>query len=72
MRDRFNLIFASAVALTMLCGTLMGTIALFAPTLRPPAIASFFDTLKYGFTVGMLSIFGLLGPRSKKSTSKRA
>jgi hypothetical protein len=65
MRDRFNLIFVSAVGLTALCGTLMGVIALYGPTPPTPAIAAVFETLKYGFTVGILSIFGLLNARSR-------
>jgi hypothetical protein len=65
MSDRFNLVFVSAVALTALCGILMGTIALVGPSPQPPPIAAVFETLKYGFTVGMLSIFGLLGTRSR-------
>jgi hypothetical protein len=61
--NRFTLIFVSAVTLTALCGLLMGVLALFGPNPQPPPIAALFDTLKYGFTVGMLSIFGLLGTR---------
>ena len=64
MKDRFNLIFVSAVTLTLFCGLLMGAIALYGPTQLTPAIAAVFETFKYGFTVGMLSIFALLGPRS--------
>lgn len=68
MRDRFALIFVSAVALTALCGLIMGGIAIWGPNPQPAPIAAMFETLKYGFTVGMLSIFGLLGARPGKST----
>jgi hypothetical protein len=61
--NRFTLIFVSAVTLTALCGLLMGALAIFGPNPQPLPIAALFDTLKYGFTVGMLSIFGLLGTR---------
>jgi hypothetical protein len=61
--NRFTLIFVSAVTLTALCGLLMGVLAIFGPNPQPLPIAALFDTLKYGFTVGMLSIFGLLGTR---------
>jgi hypothetical protein len=62
MKDRFSLVFISAATLTGLCGLLMVAIALYAPTPLTPATAAVFETLKYGFTVGMLSIFALLGP----------
>jgi hypothetical protein len=61
--NKFTIIFISAVTLTVLCGLLMGALAIFGPNPHPPPIAALFDTLKYGFTVGMLSIFGLLGTR---------
>ena len=70
MRDRFNLIFVSAVALTVLCGLLMGAIAIYGPNPQPPPIAAIFETLKYGFTVGMLSIFGLLGTRPRNPPTR--
>jgi hypothetical protein len=70
MKDRFNIIFASAVGLTVFCGTLMGVIALYGPSPQTAAVASVFETLKYGFTVGMLSVFGLLGPRSRNSRTR--
>jgi hypothetical protein len=70
MRDRFNLIFISAVALTALCGILMGAIAVYGPNPQPPPIADVFETLKYGFTMGMLSIFGLLGTRSRNPPTR--
>jgi hypothetical protein len=63
MKDRFALIFVSTVGLTALCGVIMGAIAIFGPDPQPVPIAAMFDTLKYGFTVGMLSIFGLLGTK---------
>lgn len=71
MKDHFNLIFISALALTILCGILMGAIALYGPTLLSPQIAVFFETLKYGFTVGMLSIFGMLKGRSGTPPTSR-
>jgi hypothetical protein len=72
MKDRFNIIFLSAVVLTVLCGVLMGTIAIFGPNPQPAPIGALFETLKYGFTVGMLSIFGLLGtiPKRQSQTKK--
>jgi len=70
MADRFNVIFVSAVAITALCGILMGAIAIYGPNPQPPPIATMFDTLKYGFTVGMLSIFGLLTSRTRGPPGK--
>jgi hypothetical protein len=68
MKDRFNVIFVSAVALTGLCGIIMGTIAIFGPNPQPAPIAAMFETLKYGFTVGMLSIFGLVSTLPRRQT----
>jgi hypothetical protein len=70
VKDRFNIIFISAVALTALCGIIMGAIAIFGPNPQPPPIAAMFDTMKYAFTVGMLSIFGLLGTRPRNPPRK--
>jgi hypothetical protein len=67
MKDRFNIIFISAVSLTALCGLIMGAIAIFGPNPQPPPIAALFETLKYGFTVGMLSIFGLLSTQPRRT-----
>jgi hypothetical protein len=69
VKDRFNLIFMSAVTLTVLCGILMGAIAIYGPNPQPPPIASLFDTLKYLFTVGGLSILTLLGTRAPLRSS---
>lgn len=68
MKNRFHLVFISATALTALCGILMGAMALFAPSAHSPQIAAAFDALKYGFTLGMLSILGLLRTISGKPT----
>jgi hypothetical protein len=70
VRDRFDLILMCAVGLTGLCGILMGAIAVYGPNPQPPPIAAVLDTLKYGFTLGMLSIFGLLGTRSRNPPTK--
>ena len=64
MKDRFNVVFACTVLLTVFCGSLMGAIAIWGPNPQPPPIASLFETLKYGFSTGMFSIFGLLSVRS--------
>jgi hypothetical protein len=64
MKDRFNIVFGSVVLLTLLCGILMGAIAIWGPNPQPFPIASLFETLKYGFSMGLFSIFGLLGVRS--------
>ena len=72
MADKSLLILLCAVGLTALCGTLMGAIAIFGPNPQPAAIASFFDTLKYLFTVGGLALITLLGTIPRRSgTSKR-
>jgi hypothetical protein len=60
-------IFISAVLLTALCGILMGAVAIYGPNPQPAPIAGLFETLKYGFTVGMLSIFGLLSTRPPRT-----
>jgi hypothetical protein len=67
--NKFTIIFVSAVALTALCGLLMGVLAIFGPNSQPPLIAALFDTLKYGFTVGMLSI---LQPARNAANSPQA
>jgi hypothetical protein len=63
VKDRFNTVFACAVLLTVFCGALMGAIAIWGPNPQPPPIASLFETLKSGFSMGMFSVFGLLGVR---------
>ena len=70
MSDRFNLIFISAVSLTALCGVILGLIAIYGPNPQPPPIAALFETMKYSFTVGMLSIFGLLGTRPRNPPTR--
>jgi hypothetical protein len=64
VKDHFNITFFCAVVLTALCGLIMGAIAIWGPNPQPPPIASLFETLKYGFTMGMFSVFGLLGVRN--------
>lgn len=64
MKNQFNLIFLCVVVLTTLCGCLMGAIAIWGPNPQPAPIASLFDTLKYGFTMGLFSVFGLLGVKN--------
>ena len=71
MKDRFNLIFCCVVFLTALCGFMMGAIAIWGPNPQPPPIASLFDTLKYGFTMGMFSVFGLLGVKNISPPSQQ-
>ena len=61
MADRFNTIFYSVISLTLFCGTLLAAIAVWGPNPQPPPIVSLFETLKYGFSMGLFSIFGLLG-----------
>jgi hypothetical protein len=61
MADRFNPIFYSVISLTVLCGSLFGALAMWGPNPQPPPIASLFETLKYGFSLGPFSVFGLLG-----------
>lgn len=68
MKDRFIVVFISAVVVTALCGILMVAIAIFGPNPQPPPTAAVFDTFKYGFTVGMLTIFGLLSTRSPRTS----
>jgi hypothetical protein len=70
MADKFLIIFLSAVALTALCGAIMGAIALFGPTPQPAPIAAVFETLRTLFTTGVLSVFGLLGARLRIPTDK--
>ncbi|UPJ47655.1 hypothetical protein IVB30_30960 [Bradyrhizobium sp. 200] len=61
MADRFNQVFYSVISLTVLCGSMLGVLALWGPNPQPPPIASLFETLKYGFSMGLFSVFGLLG-----------
>ena len=72
MKDRFILIFGAVVAFTVLCGLLMGAIAIWGPNPQPAPIASLFDTLKYLFTVGGIAIITLLGtlPRNPRGPKK--
>ena len=64
MADKFFLvIFGTVVALTALCGILMGAVAIFGPVPQPAPIAAAFDTLRMLFTACCLSIFALLGSR---------
>jgi hypothetical protein len=65
MADRFTLVFASVVSLTVTCGVIMGATAIWGPDPQTPPIAAMFETLKYGFTVGMLTVFGLLSSRTR-------
>jgi zinc transporter ZupT len=60
LAQRFTLTFYWTAALTALCGILMVAIAIWLPDPQTAPIASVFETLKYGFTAGMLTIFGLL------------
>jgi hypothetical protein len=60
----FTMVFLSTALLTVFCGSLMGMIAIWGPNPQPPLIASLFETLKYGFTMGMFSVFGLLGVKN--------
>ena len=72
--NRFTLVFISAVALTAVCGLAMGGIALCGPSYPyPPPIVALFDTLKLGFSSGLLTIFGLLASRpiAKQTSRKR-
>jgi hypothetical protein len=71
MRDRFPVVFGCTLLLTVFCGSLMGVIAIWGPNPQPPPIASLFDTLKYGFSMGMFSVFGLLGVRSINPPSQQ-
>jgi len=68
MADKFFPIFFAVLGLTALCGILMGAIAIFGPNPQPAPIAALFETLKYGFTVGMLSIFGLLSSVPRRTS----
>jgi hypothetical protein len=70
-KSSFTIVFFSAVALTAFCGLATGALALFGPNPQPPPIAALFDTLKFGFSAGLLAIFGLLGSRPiAKRTSR--
>jgi hypothetical protein len=60
MADRFNPIFYSVISLTVLCGALLAALAVWGQNPQPPPIASLFETLKYGFSMGLFSVFGLL------------
>jgi choline-glycine betaine transporter len=51
-------------ALTTLCGLLMSAIALWGPAQLGPQMATAFDVLKWGFMVGLCTIFGLLNSRA--------
>jgi hypothetical protein len=64
MKERFNLVFLAVVGLTVMCGLFMAAIAIWGPNPQPAPIASLFETLKYGFSMGLFSVFGLLGVRS--------
>jgi hypothetical protein len=70
--DRFILIFTATVTLTVVCGVLMGFIAILGPNPQPPPMVAVFDTLKYCFTVGMLSVFGLLRTRATNRTTQKS
>jgi purine-cytosine permease-like protein len=70
MADKFSVILLSVVAVTILCGVLMGTIAIYGPAPQPAPIAAVFETLRALFTTGVLSIFGLLGSRIRFPTGK--
>jgi hypothetical protein len=70
MKDRFTIVFGCTVSLTILCGLLMGAIAIWGPNPQPPPIASLFETLKYGFTMGLFSVFGLLGVKNLSPPSQ--
>jgi ABC-type polysaccharide/polyol phosphate export permease len=61
MTDRFLLIFVSEVTVTVLCGVLLGVIAIFGPNPQSAAIAASFETLRILFAAGVSSIFALLG-----------
>jgi hypothetical protein len=67
MADRFLLIFVSAVTVTVLCGVLLGAIAILGPNPQSAAIAAIFETLRTLFAAGVLSIFGLLGAHFRPS-----
>jgi hypothetical protein len=71
MADRFNPIFYCTVTLTVFCGLLMGALAIWGPNPQPPPIASLFETLKYGFSMGLFSLFGLLGAKSFNPPTQR-
>lgn len=70
MADRFTIVFGSAVILTVTCGAIIGATAIWGPNPQSPPIAAMFETLKYGFTVGMLTVFGLLSSRTKWPPTK--
>lgn len=70
---RFTLILSIVGGITALCGVLLVLIAFWGPNPQPPHIAALFETLKYVFTIGVLTIFGLLpsklaSPPEKPST----
>jgi hypothetical protein len=73
--NRFTLIFISALTLTAACGLAMGAIALFGPPYPHPPVAALLETLKLGFSGGMIAVFGLLGSppvaRSSRVRSRR-
>jgi uncharacterized YccA/Bax inhibitor family protein len=69
-KDKFLLIFSSVVMVTVLCGAVMGLMAVFGPNPQPPAIAAIFETVRTLFTAGALTIFGLLGARFTPPTAK--
>ena len=73
MTDRFIVVFVAGLSLTMLCGIIMGMLAIYGPNPQPAPIASLFDTLKYIFAVGCLAIITLLSalPRPTNPPKKR-
>ena len=67
---RFILVLSIVGGFSGVCGALLVAIAFWGPSPQPPHIAALFETLKYVFTIGVLTIFGLLPSKLASSPEK--
>lgn len=59
--DKFLIVFFTTVALTLVCGAVATSIAVFARDPAPPMIAEVYNTSLKLFNAGVGAIIGLIG-----------
>ncbi|HEY2071227.1 MAG TPA: hypothetical protein VGG48_16845 [Rhizomicrobium sp.] len=63
MSDRFDLVFFSVLAITLLSGAAAGALAFWGPFDASPLQARFFDASLQAFVLGVGAVIGLMGRR---------
>jgi hypothetical protein len=61
MADKFNTVFFTTVAVTLICGAVAASIVVLGHAPAPPMMLDLYNTALKLFTAGVGAIFGLLG-----------